>query len=180
MNTYNALSYYYDSAYLESVLTKDVLDSANHSDAQAKGGWSKGLGYATVSAVKAVNYRYFSDSTNHVLSPETRDCLDGLIIWTKIRAEQIMPNELEVGEVCISVTWYDAHPQFQALGQHIAPDFLTIPLYDSSSSRIEGPFFGQLAQDMGIAKAKSNKLVVKTRPRLCVVAIVKPKEEQEM
>jgi hypothetical protein len=173
MNTYNALSYYYDPTYLQSVLTKDMLHPANHRTLQPRGGWSKGVGYDDASDVKAVSYHYLNHSMHtHFLKHEPRECLEGLLTWTTVRARQILPGGFRVGEICIRTIWYDAHPEYRVLGQHVDFDFLTIPLHDSTSSRLAEPFFGQLAQDMKAAKAKTHGLVVKTKPRLYVVAFV--------
>jgi hypothetical protein len=173
MNTYNALAYYYDPTYLESVLTKDILTPANRHTLQARGGWSEGVGYDDAYDVNAVHYHYLSHSMeSHVLERETRECLEGLIIWTNMRAKQLLPSGFRVGEICIRTIWYEAHPEYRVLGHHVDFDFLTIPLYDSTSSRCAEPFFGQLAQDMKAAKAKKHGFVVKTEPRLYVVAFV--------
>ena len=156
MKGYMPLSYYYDKPALERLLAKEeLLHPSNHRSLQDRGGWSEGVGYDGAAVVKATHYHYLSHSMDtHALRKEVKQCLGDLITWVNVRAKQII-GDVELGEICIRVIHYDAHPEHMTLGYHVDFDFLTIPLLDSTSPKAPEPFFGQLAEDMKRAKARS-------------------------
>lgn len=169
---YNNLDYYYSKQEILEILNQDsICAPENHRSRQKRGGWFEGVGYDDA-LVNAKTYHYLNHSMgSHNLDKGSRDLLECLNLLARVGAQRMIPDYV-LGECCVRVIWYEAATETRTLGFHTDTCAVTYPLFDSCLDKPGSPFFGQMAQEMGLGKAKKHGFALLKKPRVFIAGFV--------